>query len=359
MKKQYLFFVFGLVVGLMIGLIFSVYTQAPAEIQGTEDADSEEGETEAQTEEDEGTDLEEGEEQDGMMGESDEGEVVAGKDEGEIGDNEGEEAGADIEEETVVDDLLPEVDEEPVIDDGLVAYWKFEGNAEEEVNDFDGVVMGDAEFVEGIVGQAINFDAVDDFVELPESALGEVGVLSEGTIAFWFTYESLLETQTIMPIFYIGADMDAANGMENHFFVIEIGHLAIEGFETGTWITDPANKKLYVGAAKNNEDDFLSYETPGDMEENIWYHFAFVMGETGNKGYLNGEELSNPHYWQGSSSLSDFIDDITRKERFTFGYGRTTREVTPEPVYYKGAIDELLIYDRVLSAEEIASLAIK
>lgn len=261
-------------------------------------------------------------------------------------DAEGEEAGAEEGEEVGV--------EEPgvVLDPNLIAYWKFDGDVKEEVRRHAVTILGDAVFAEGRVGDGIVFDGVDDYLELPENALEEVGELSEGTIAFWFKFDGdLLETQTVLPIFYIGVEENAVDNI----FIIEIGHFD-ESSYGAVPVPDPDNTKIYVTWMRDNWEPFLCYDSRNNLEENTWYHFAAVVDETGNTGYLNGVEMEDRHYNFGRASDPYFLDDIQGEERFMLGYGRSSSMLSPEFIYFEGMLDELKIYDKALSADEILGL---
>jgi len=261
---------------------------------------------------------------------------------------------------TASEDQAQEIVEEET---GLVAHWKFDDNAKDSANNYDGTINGGASFIEGKVGKAIIFDGVDDYVELPEEALDKIGSLNQGTIAFWFRYESLLDKQTIMPIFYIGVNEKDPDYM----FIIEMGHFKDTFSEDGfpqrgahpgpTNDPDPTNKKLYVTWVKDNKDPFLCYDSNLNLEENRWHHFAAVVGPDGNTGYLNGVEMDNRHYNFGSASNPYFLDDIQNKKKLMIGHGRSVHTFSPDFVYFKGALDDFRVYEKTLSGEEIKRLA--
>ncbi len=41
----------------------------------------------------------------------------------------------------------------------------------------------------GVFGNALEFDEIDDLVNITESAINTIGSLSQGTIVFWFKYK--------------------------------------------------------------------------------------------------------------------------------------------------------------------------
>ncbi|MHA2357739.1 MAG: hypothetical protein ACXABK_03090, partial [Candidatus Heimdallarchaeaceae archaeon] len=156
---------------------------------------------------------------------------------------------------------------------GLVAYWNFNSTsgsvAEESVNGFNGSVIG-ASWTSGVYGNALEFDGVNDFVNVSQSAISTTGNLDQGTIVFWFNYDYNLDQQEIQPLFYLGINDE--NETDN-MFIIEVGH------------ANAANRKLYVtwvGGAGIP----LCFDTGINLLEGVWYHFAVVVGPSGNTGYL-------------------------------------------------------------------------
>jgi len=244
--------------------------------------------------------------------------------------------------------------EEPteVIDPNLIAHWKFDDDAKDSVKNHDGTIKGNAVFTAGKKGNALSFDGVDDYVDFSQDTIKEIGSLSQGTIAFWFKFSSILETQTVMPIFYIGVNEKDPD----YIFIIEMGHFDEQSFIGGI-VPDPSNKKLYVTWIKDNKDPFLCYDSRTNLEENKWHHFAVVVDSSGNTGYLNGVEMTNRHYNFGNSKDSSFLDDISNFKKLMLGYGRSVNQISPDFVYFKGSLDDFRIYDKALTASEIKELA--
>jgi hypothetical protein len=251
------------------------------------------------------------------------------------------------EEQELEQEIIEEEPVEETLDPSLIAYWKFDDDVEDSVGDHDGTIIGGAVFKQGKVGQAIYLDGVDDYVDFP---LGEIDDLSKGTISFWFNYESLLDKQIVMPIFYFGGD----ERDEDNIFIIEIGHFDETSYNEIK--TDPNNKKLYVTWIKNNQEPFLCFDSNMNLEENKWHHFAVVVDSDGNTGYLNGIEMDNRHYNFGNSNNPSFLDDISGKTKFMLGYGRSSYMISSDFVYYKGYVDDLRVYNKALSSDEVKEL---
>ncbi len=261
--------------------------------------------------------------------------------------------------ESIVKENLSNQTEEPtqqVIpvpkNSNLVAHWKFDEKngktAKDSANAFDATVIGGS-WGDGKIGSAIYLDGIDDYIELPQSALSKISSLSQGTISFWFKYKSLLDKQTVMPIFYLGMDDEKD---KDNIFIIEIGHFD----ENMPGALAPNNKKIYATWIKDNKEPFLCYDSNINLEENKWHHFALVVGVLGNTGYLNGVELQNRNYNFGSAKDTYFLDKIPNPKKIMLGRGRSSYMVGPKFVFYKGYLDDFRIYDKVLTAAEVKKI---
>jgi len=231
-------------------------------------------------------------------------------------------------------------------DDSLVGHWKFDeksGNTANDSsgNDFHATVIGNATWIQGMRGNALKFDGVNDYVNMPQNAVSYIGNLSQGTIAFWFNFTNTLQNQSIIPLFYIGIDDE---NDDDDLFIVEIGHGGTQ------------NTRLYVTWIINQQIPVLCYDTGFNLNEDQWYHFAVVVGPNGNTGYLDGEELVNRHYNFGDASDDLFLDDIPVKEILSVAYGKTNDMINQYFRYFKGEMDDVRIYNRSLNDTEIFNL---
>lgn len=200
------------------------------------------------------------------------------------------------------------------LNDGLVAYYPFNGNANDiSGNGNHGTEYGGVSYVEGVVGQALSFDGVDDYVDIwsMEEINNNVNT-TEGTVSMW-----------IKP-----------NQNAGHIYQYFSAH----------------NDRLYLRV--NSSNDSLCFQVGnGGMYsvnevtfDNTWYHIVGVWSPDGMKLYFNGE----------LDSTADFPNPgFTFQGNETFYLGRRWLK----DWYYNGVIDEMRIYDRALSKAEIRALA--
>lgn len=245
-----------------------------------------------------------------------------------------------LEAEEAIEEVTPEVDP------NLVLHLDFEETLEDSTGNYEAEAFGGARFTNGVVGSALFFDGVDDYVSFSDAAVEEIGSLDEGTIAFWLNYESILNTQPVMPIFYLG--IEDGPDLEDNMYIIEIGHGNFEGAN---------NRKLYSTWIKDNEEPFLCSDSSVDIAEGEWVHFAVASGPEGNTLYMNGEEIGARDYNFGHPTGDSFLSDIPVRDFMTLGYGRSSFMLSPDFVYYKGLLDDFRVYDRALNSDEVFELA--
>ena len=226
------------------------------------------------------------------------------------------------------------------LEDGLVTYLKLD-NEDKEITDETGNLTGEkmgTTFNNGLV----EFDGEDDFIELKGHDFDNIGY---GTISLWFKAQDIPIQDAIRPILYYGAQAPCENmpDASNQGLIIEVAH-------------DPMHfrsKNLYFTIfADGCEYPSFCYDSRQPMEENKWYHFVALVGEDYNTGYLNGKEMTNRRYNFGNSRDSEFFEDAVKDETFWIGKGYWDAK----PMFFKGNIKNIRIYNRVLNETEINHL---
>ncbi len=201
-------------------------------------------------------------------------------------------------------------------DDGLVAEWHFdEGSgsvlADSSGNGNDGVIHG-ATWVEGTYGTALSFDGVDDYVEVPySSSLDITGAI---TAEVWVqvlnsqysnNHPFMLSHQTASIIGY-GLQFEERTYTQKVQFVVGNG---------GSWQITPFSSGLSF---------------------NSWHNIVGTAIDGGNmKLYVDGV--------------------LNTKATFSGDIGGANGQLRLGGNRFKGIIDEIRIYNRALTADEIKS----
>ncbi len=207
------------------------------------------------------------------------------------------------------------------IENGLVAYWAFNESAGDTASDstgngHDGTLMGDPQWTEdGKYGGAIEFDQAGDEVNIPfHKDLNQEAF----TICAWANVEP---------------------GSANHRAVISSRHepptsgYIIYALPANTW-------QFWTG---NGDPTWVTIQGPA-VNLGDWDHVAGVYADGKQMFYVNGELAgevdSNPNF--------------NAEQEFLIGAGANERAA--HEYLFKGIIDEVRLYNRVLDEDEIAAV---
>jgi len=233
--------------------------------------------------------------------------------------------------------LQPDTPFQPKGESGLVGYWSFNGqdvdwaSTTAEVLDRSGegnngnVTNFGAEAVRaGISGQALDFDGTNDHIthglQLPKQ---------RGTIAHWLKPDQLRYQVAVYES--DGTTATTYNGFGHVGDILEI-HTSID---TDEWIC------LYQDGT--NTTGQVRLATTADIVAGQWAHVVVTWNRSGNIIlYINGIE-------RDSADMS--AKSFTSKTATVKQIGRTGDGT--EARHWDGAIDEVRIYNRALSADEV------
>ncbi|MEM7261729.1 MAG: LamG-like jellyroll fold domain-containing protein, partial [Planctomycetota bacterium] len=185
---------------------------------------------------------------------------------------------------------------------------------------FSGAILDDSD-------AAVYFDGGDPFIDVPHD---DAMLLDEGTVAFWF-YPHRHDRRH-------GLFSKDSNGLDTG------GHLTIY------W----DRSKIRTRLQSTSTSYFVS---TGNLPDNTWYHVAFSWGSTGMRLYVNGVLLDTENYSGGLGSTSGGIGNF---EPIVIGAnGWSTGNLNSNGVRDEldGRMDEVAMFDTVLSAAEILALA--
>ena len=179
-------------------------------------------------------------------------------------------------------------------------------------------------------GTALDFDGVDDYVTLPDN--NPIWLpQSDFTLSVWVYFErDVGYTEIILDLNY------AASGDPTY----ELGYLIERAADTG--------KLWFQMTTTTNSDEDLF--TDDILVKNTWYHIVAVRDGTTQAVYVNGQ-------LEGSRTCSpDPIDFVGGYDDDRVNIGRYTTNIVTSALHLEGTIDEIMIYDRALSAEEVQQL---
>ncbi|MCX2678658.1 alginate lyase family protein [Galbibacter sp. EGI 63066] len=188
--------------------------------------------------------------------------------------------------------------------------------------DSDGNVHGGASWSEGIEDNGLLLDGSDDYVALPE---GLMTATENYTIATWVRFDG--KPARWARIFDIGSGSNLSNTM---YLVPNTGETS-DGKQTIRFA-------IYSDGSTNSK---LAYDYA--WQENTWTHIAVTQSGSTAKMYVDGVFVAETTFDRGASNLGNTTNN---------NIGRSQRG-SKDP-FLKGSIDNFKIYNRALSAEEVA-----
>ncbi len=212
----------------------------------------------------------------------------------------------------------------PVIaksDPNLIGWWKMEDEKTNTATDYSGgehhgTLTGGARWVEGYLGDALYLDGIDDAVDCGPSA--DFNFSGSVTIAAW--------VKTVASM----ADGKIAGNQNN----------ATGGYKLGV----NANKAEFEIRTSANAAVLNRDITGGTvLAPGVWYHVAGV--------YSLGQSIRT--YINGKLDREKVIGDILGASDGVFRIGR---ESWTASYFFLGRMDDVRLYNRALTAEEVAAL---
>ena len=211
---------------------------------------------------------------------------------------------------------------------GLVGYWSMEGGKGATVTDFSGkgnvgtmTNMDPAtDWITGKVGKSLDFDGTDDFVNLGSAS--NLNPTSSITLSAWIRIDGGNNTYRD-----IISRWDSAGGVNERTYIIGVNN----------------SNALYFAISSDGTDGGASIATdPATATTDTWLHVLGTWDGTTMRLYKNGVEVATALQNAMMSSPN------TRT-----GIGATIGRAGDSQVsLFNGAVDDVRLYNRALSASE-------
>jgi len=214
--------------------------------------------------------------------------------------------------------VFPTISSANNVTDGLVGYWQFKNSLVNVQSGGQGSLMNGANFTSGKLDQGLNFDGVDDYFQPASNS--SLNNLNSITITAWINERSM-----------------GGNGLARGR-IIEKGNGAVRRFVL--LAGDEDNLQFNAGYGATTAATFKT--PPNSLSKNAWHHVAvtYTFGNPANIPdlYINGvKQQAIPNDIASGSPVAD--DDTV-----FIGGGRRS---------WDGLIDEVRIYNRILTSSEI------
>ena len=198
---------------------------------------------------------------------------------------------------------------------GLVSWWRAEGNAYDSVGGNHGLSQGGTVFAEGIAGQAFSFDGVDDYVDVPHADSLDFGPNQPMSLSLWVKRTSTSAVNTLL-----AKRPDCGSS----------AHYILQWYGPGDWFHFGSTGGLDNGV----------HTTADKLPLDSWTFISVTFDGAVATMYINGEAVAN--------------------HAMSFDPNTVPLTIGGEPTcgdFFGGLIDEVKIYDRALSAAEVATLS--
>jgi hypothetical protein len=181
----------------------------------------------------------------------------------------------------------------------------------------DGNLSG-AAFASGKFGQALSFDGIDDYVEIPPNS---IFISQEMSVSFWFNPRDVSKSEMV-----IGKDI--SNSYNWQFY------------RSSSWSTGLLGFVLYY---KKTTGATSSVTVTSTFSTGQWYHVVLTINSEGYyELWVNANRVA-------SGTAPDFL--IWRQTSTWIRLGGNSTYG-----YYNGILDEIRIYNRTLTEDEIKSV---
>ena len=214
---------------------------------------------------------------------------------------------------------------------GLVGYWPFCGNAlDESGNGNNGTVNGATLTTDrfGNAGSAYGFDGVNNYIQVPDNGDSTLDLTKNFSISAWAKIDSLIGNGPTMLSKHIG-NVDNIGSYE---FIV--GKVPTNDYKLSFQATPNFSLNAYSNYSSFIKELWVNYSITYDyIGENLLY-------------YVNGIRVDSIHVnFDVSNTDIDFLIGCTfLNNTSTYDY------------FWKGSLDDIAIWNRALSQNEITQL---
>jgi len=203
---------------------------------------------------------------------------------------------------------------------GAIAWWRFEGNVNDEIGDNHGSVdVGSVSYIDGKIGNAIEFNGVSGRINIVNNEA--IDVHDEISIVAW-----------------VNPDSDDT-----------YGRIINKGFaQTGSWLLAKLNSgsgNRWTFALVNSLASQRHTRSTNDYSGNIglWTHLAGTYNRTIRSLYVNGVLQS-----YASDNVYDFTEPLGNTYNAQIGWSDADS--------FDGKVDELILFNKALNQRQIQDL---
>ncbi|MES1223305.1 MAG: LamG domain-containing protein, partial [Bacteroidota bacterium] len=214
---------------------------------------------------------------------------------------------------------------------GLVAYYPFNGNANDASgNDLNGSLFNGPQLTtdkSGNPNSAYYFDGIDDYIEIADDPKLRIRDSFTVSLMYYVDPANALMGGTLIQ------KRERSAGRNSSFDVGVGASGAVAAVKTNNNCSDAANGWNYT-----------SFSSPPSLGQ--WY----CLVVTYKTGVLN--------FYIDGSLISSTVTAATKIDSCEGGNVRIARHLDFDPLYFKGKVDEVRLYNRAINVDEIYSLCV-
>jgi hypothetical protein len=215
---------------------------------------------------------------------------------------------------------------------GLVGYWKLDEGSGTVAYDSSGIgnngsLMEGPTWVDGKYGKALSFDGIDDYISIPGSQSLRV---QNFTLEAWiYMMKRPYEHGDVHSAIINKLNFQSGSGTKGYKLMFE-----------GPSSTDD---HLVMSVGDGITQRFIiDYNSINDLTLNQWHHVMGTYDGATAKIYIDGRLKAN-----ATATYVVVNDDAP------LGIGQEVTAIPIGPGYFNGLIDNALVYNRDLTAEEV------
>lgn len=213
------------------------------------------------------------------------------------------------------------------INTGLVGYWKLDEGSGTTATDSSGngntgTLVNGPTWTAGRIGQGLAFDGLTNYVTVPSTAALNAYPL---TVAVWMKTNSTTGVRGVVNKYLAGS-------YDGYQVFLNNGNLC------AWYLRDTAN---YVYDGSGCPFNLAGYT------DNQWHHVAFVVDASGGRLYVDGL-VKGSLAWTGTAGPPSTAQPI-HLGHYPGAFGGAE--------YFPGVLDDVRIYNRALTVEEIQALS--
>lgn len=231
------------------------------------------------------------------------------------------------------------IDAKTVVTDGLVSYWTFDNQdiTDKTVKDVwgenSGTIVGAPKSVAGRVGDALEFDGSDDYVNLTN--LGDFGSkVGSSTFEAWVKTDFKDDWTTLFKVLDDGCNMAWA---------IDVNRSAKAGFLFAEGVIH-----FYVRQKSAADCNQIAAQIDFALSDGEWHHIVFAIEDAGTPKvnvYIDGTaKIVTLGDTKKLNTFEPFVQPIF--------IGAANNRGNVER-FFHGIIDEVRIYERPLTSDEV------